>query len=355
MLGGVFGYIDLARESSEDKEVTMLLDRALSVFSRAKGLTQQLLTFSKGGVPIKKTQSLKEILENSVNFALSGSNISRDIFLDPNLWLCDIDENQIGQVIDNIVINAVQAMPMGGKIIVHSANINIIEEQNSNLPPGKYIKTSISDTGTGIQHEMLQRIFDPFFTTKQKGNGLGLATAYSIIQKHDGIIDVESTLGKGSTFHIILPASEKNYESESLKKSELHVGTGTVLLMDDEPFIREIMSELLLKMGYKVLLSKNGEEALQVIKERMNVDEKIDFAIIDLTIPGGMGGKELIHHLKRLSVDIPVFASSGYSDDPVRADPISYGFSGSIKKPFRKNDITELLNKYISKKNDTDR
>ncbi len=349
MLAGIFGYIDLARESTTDTTVTDYLDKSMSVFSRAKDLTQQLLTFSKGGAPQRKTSELGPLIRECASFALSGSKVACDYAIDKDLWLADFDKNQIGQVIDNLVINAQQSMPMGGRIVISAKNAVMKEGENLFLKAGMFIKLSITDTGIGIPADLLKRIFDPFFTTKQKGHGLGLATCYAIVQKHEGYIDVESVMGKGSTFHVFLPASQLGAVQADSPKAVSHKGNGRILIMDDEPSIREIFGHFLKSMGYTVLEAKDGEEALRICAEAASKGTPIDGAFFDLTIPGGMGGKETIIQLRKQFPNMPVYASSGYSEDPVIARPTEYGFTDSIRKPYRKDELATMLNRHAPK------
>jgi PAS domain S-box-containing protein len=348
LLSGIFGYIDLARESrSGDASVVEHLDKAFGVLNRAKALTQQLLTFSRGGAPVRKTAYLGPLIEQSVKFALSGSKITGEFFLASDLHACDIDENQVGQVIDNIIINAQQAMPMGGRMTVTANNLVLNDGEHPPLIAGRYVQIAIKDTGTGIQPKLLKRIFDPFFTTKQKGTGLGLATCYSIMRKHEGCIEVESELDKGSAFSLFFPASTKEAVSERSQPISRHKGRGTVLVMDDEDFIRELTREMFKDMGYGVLAAKNGEEALKLVADVLNSGEPLVCALLDLTVPGGMGGKETIARFRKQYPNVPVFASSGYSEDPVIANPKEYGFTDSLRKPFLKTELAELLNKHV--------
>ncbi len=261
LLGGIFGYLDLARSSiKSDKTAADYMNRALSVFGRAKDLTNQLLTFAKGGAPVKKALSLKPIIRDVVNFALSGSSIKPAFEISDDLLPCDIDENQISQVLENIVINARDAMPFGGTVNIMAENLPPAISPSPTLPSGTYVHISIQDHGTGISPEHLPHIFDPFFTTKQKGSGLGLAVSYSIIRRHDGIIEAESQTGKGSTFHIYLPVSSKTDVSDHNKRKTLmHRGSGRVLIMDDEDYIREIGFHLLKNMGYDADTAANGQ------------------------------------------------------------------------------------------------
>jgi two-component system, cell cycle sensor histidine kinase and response regulator CckA len=348
LLGGLFGYIDMARvNSGADKTVSKYLDKASAVFERAKDLTQQLLTFSKGGSPKRKTGHVGSLVKENAAFALSGSNIGCDYNIARDLWPCDFDENQIGQVIDNIVINAQQAMPLGGTISISVDNISLNDGDKPALSAGDYIKISIADSGVGIPQELLKRIFDPFFTTKQKGNGLGLATCYSIIQKHEGCIDVESAPGKGSVFHIFLPASHGGAVQDISQSPSCHEGKGRILVMDDEDFMREIVGEMLTSMGYSIIEARNGEEALRFSVDAEKQGNLISGALFDLTIPGGVGGREAIVEFRKEFPDMPVFASSGFSDDPVMARPAEFGFTDSIRKPFKKGDLAEMLNKHL--------
>lgn len=347
MLAGMFGFIGLAQTTSADPAVSRYLEQALAVFGRAKNLTQQLLTFAKGGVPHRKTSELGPLIRENASFALAGSSIACDFDIDAGLWLADLDRNQIGQVIDNIVINAQQAMPGGGRIAISAKNTVMTERENCLLKAGKYIRLSIADTGIGIPPEHLRCIFDPFFTTKQKGHGLGLATCYAIVQKHEGCIEVESVPGKGSTFHVFLPASQQGTVETVSTISALHRGSGRMLIMDDEPAIREILGRILEGMGYVVLEAKDGEEALRMVAEAGAAGVPIAGAIFDLTIPGGMGGRETIVQVRKHDSAMPVFASSGYSDDPVMARPAEYGFNDSIRKPYKMEDLAAMLNRHM--------
>ncbi|PJZ60091.1 hybrid sensor histidine kinase/response regulator [Leptospira adleri] len=351
LLGGIFGYIDLAREKAETGEPNIrYLDKAITVFNRAKDLTQQLLTFAKGGKPIRKTGSLAPIINDCVLFSLSGSNVSCHFEIEENLGLCDFDENQIHQVVENIIINSVQSMPLGGTIHVSAKNMYLGKYNSVRLKEGNYIQISVQDSGIGIPKDLLPRIFEPFFTTKQKGTGLGLATSYSIVQKHDGGIEVKSELGVGSTFNIYLPVSQNDLKTIVPKETNHHTGLGKILIMDDEDFIIEIFSEMLEKMGYQIVSAKNGSDAIQLFKEAKNSSAPFDILIFDLTIPGGMGGEKAISEIRKLDPKVIAIASSGYSEDPVISSPKEYGFSASLRKPFRKNDLAELLEKLLSGK-----
>ena len=349
LLAGIFGYIDMARSAEgADPATTKYLDKALSVFERARDLTQQLLIFSKGGGPKKKTGQIASLIRENAAFALSGTNVKCLVHLENDLWLCDFDENQIGQVLDNIIINARQAMEQGGEIHLGGRNVVLKEAEMPPLKAGPYLKISVTDTGIGIPADLQKRIFDPFFTTKKSGDGLGLATCYSIIQKHDGLIDLESVPGRGSTFHIYLPASEKCEIPDSADPKRLHQGGGRILVMDDEVFMREIVGDMLTGMGYTFLEADNGTSALARCRKARDQGYPVRAVLLDLTIPGNPGGKEVIQELRREFPGLPVFASSGFSEDPIMANPGEYGFTDSISKPFKKEELSNLLDRHLS-------
>ncbi|HMA64926.1 MAG TPA: PAS domain S-box protein, partial [Chitinispirillaceae bacterium] len=345
LLGGIFGYIDLANETTNDPVISKYLSKVMTTIDRARGLTQQLLTFAKGGAPLKTPGDLKNLLRNSVPFALSGSNVLCKFEIDEALWQCSFDKNQIVQAIDNIVINAQQAMPLGGIVRVIASNYHITDGEHRFLQAGNYVRIAIVDTGIGMPFEHIRKIFDPFFTTKEKGHGLGLSTCYSIIKRHGGFIDVESEPGKGSTFIIFLPADQKVILEQD-KMSGKHNGSGIFVVMDDEEVIRETIGGMLELFGYTVVLKKDGQALLDYIRKEIP-DGHIRALILDLTIPGGMGGKEVIQELRRLVGTIPVFVTSGYGDDPVMANPAAYGFTASICKPMRHFEFSQMLNTYM--------
>lgn len=348
LLGGIFGCIDIARLESKDEKVSEYLSRAINTMDRARGLTQQLLTFAKGGAPVQKTTLLFPIIQETAQFALSGSNISCRYDIAKNLWPCIIDKNQICQVIDNIIINAQQAMPAGGTVEMSARNISLGDKEHQMLQKGNYVKISINDQGVGISKKMLSRIFDPFFTTKPKGHGLGLATCYSIINRHGGAIDVESVLDEGSTFHLYLPASPEPAILDAATGVK-HNGSGRILIMDDEEIIRMYAEKSLTTLGYSVVCTKDGKETLNFFIEETNAGRPFVAIILDITIPGGMGGKETIVEIRKLNTEIPVFVVSGYSEDPVMAEPANYGFTDSLCKPFTIAELSEMLNKNMKK------
>ncbi|MDD5306710.1 MAG: PAS domain S-box protein [Deltaproteobacteria bacterium] len=349
LLAGIFGYIDLARSEPNEAQAKEYLNATLNTIDRAKGLTQQLLTFAKGGAPVQKIGALAPLIRDAAKFALSGSNVSCRFDIREDLWQCKYDKSQIGQVIDNMIINAQQAMPMGGTVEVSAGNVSVKSREHAKLAEGRYVKIMIADHGVGIPKEILPRIFEPFFTTKTKGHGLGLATCYSIINRHEGMIEVESEQGNGSTFAIYLPASEEDGLSSMEGKDTPHRGNGTIIVMDDEEYIRGTFGAMLQTMGYSVVLKKEGKEVLDyAFKEETSAPPIVGY-FLDLTIPGGMGGKDIISRIREKQPVVPVFVASGYADDPVMANPVEYGFTASICKPFRIAEMRELLNKHIGK------
>jgi PAS domain S-box-containing protein len=353
LLGGIFGYIDLAAEKTSEKGVEEMLAKALATIDRARGLTQQLLTFAKGGAPVKKVESLISFILETAKFALSGSRVSCDFQIPRDLWLCEFDKNQIGQVIDNIVINAQQAMPDGGTIDICAKNICLKEKSHATLKAGNYVKVSIADRGIGMPREIVPRIFDPFFTTKTKGHGLGLATCYSIIHRHGGCIDVESLPGKGSTFHFYLPADPNIARTTSKNVPSPYQSSGTIIVMDDEEVIRDTVGSMLKSLGYSVISAPNGAEAILAWQREIEAENKIEAMILDLTVPGGMGGKEAVVEIRKIDRQVPVFVASGYADDPVMASPKEHGFTDSICKPFRRIDLAEMLRRNKGEKTES--
>jgi PAS domain S-box-containing protein len=349
LMGGIYGFIDLATSDPDRENIPVYLSKAVATIDRARALTRQLLTFAKGGAPVRKVGRLSPFIEETTRFALSGSNVKSRFTVQPGLWTSKFDRNQIGQVIDNIVINAQQAMPVGGTLEVTAQNIFFAEKEHPLIPKGKYIRIAIKDSGTGIPREHLSRIFDPYFTTKTMGHGLGLATCYSIVNRHNGCIDVESESGKGTTFTIYLPACAESVQDDSDKRINTHKGTGTFLIMEDERVIRESISSMLGLLGYTAVCKENGKDAVAHFEAEMKEHRSFAGIILDLTVPGGMGGEAAVAEIRKLNTDVPVFVASGYADDPVMQNPTGYGFTASISKPFTLNKLSELLNQYVTK------
>ena len=348
LLSGLFGFIDLARRDTEYKtRAHDYLDNAMNCFSRARDLTQQLLTFSKGGDPVKKVLSIYPVLRGSVKLSFSGSNVRSEINVDPLIKFIEADRNQLNQVFNNVFLNARQAMPDGGVVTIEAGNTKLRAGDVKDLPAGKYIRVSVKDQGTGISKELLPKVFDPFFTTKQFGSGLGLATSYSIIKKHGGNIAVESEMGTGTTVTVLLPATEKEIAEEE-QAVRIQKGTGKILLMDDERMIREVAGELLKYIGYDVECVKNGEEAVVAYKDAMESGKEFNAVIVDLTVVGGMDGEKTMQKLLEIDPNVKGIVSSGYSNSPVMGNPGKYGFIASIAKPFRGEKLAQLLNEILS-------
>jgi PAS domain S-box-containing protein len=346
LLGGLFGHLDLAREVNRDPEVADLLRIALGSLDRSRSLTQQLLTFAKGGAPVQKVDQLGPLLGETSRFALSGSNVSCQIEVAPDLWPARFDRGLLGQALDNLVLNAQQAMPGGGVIQIRASNVTLAEKSHPYLPAGEYVRISVTDQGTGIPKEILPRIFDPFFTTKQKGSGLGLATSYSILKQHGGGIDVESEPGKGSTFHLLLPASRGRLdETPDLSKAASPPRTGRILVMDDEPLLQSAMRNVLRRLGFVATVTTNGQEAVGEFVRAQAEGTPFFAVILDLTVPGGMGGQEAGRLIRERDPVVPLFVASGYAEDPVVAQPERYGFTGSLRKPFLIDELRQLFAK----------
>jgi CheY-like chemotaxis protein len=352
LLTGIMGNISLAKLSVRpgDKVVTYL-ENAENLSVRASELTKKLLTFSKGGAPIKKPVLIGDFLKETARMPLSGSNVRCEFKMAEDLWPVEIDEGQMRQVIYNIVINACEAMPGGGTINILAENIIHGPADRPSLKDGKYVKLSIKDQGAGIPPENLSKIFDPYFSTKemgsQKGMGLGLAISHSIIKNHGGFIVAESIVGNGSTFHIYLPVSSKELlpAKEVVKKPRL--GKVRILVMDDEQVVRYISGEFLKHLGYEVELAEDGAEAVARYKKAQESQQPFDIVILDLIVPGGMGGKEVLEKLLEISPDVQAIVSSGYSNDPIFSDFKRYGFKGVIAKPFDLEGLSESVSKVI--------
>ncbi|MCD4848400.1 MAG: response regulator [Candidatus Aegiribacteria sp.] len=350
ILTGILGNIDLAKTySNPESEAYEFLQDALNASTRAKELTYKLLTFSKGGSPLKKSTSIAEIITDSVNFILSGSSIKYEYSQPDDLWPVDIDVVQFRQVIENLTINAQQAMQNGGVLTIRTENAGSDTEQIPSRSIKRYVKLTVKDSGVGIPEENLQKIFDPYFTTKEKGNGLGLATAYSIIKKHEGLIRVESTIGEGTTFFINIPASDKKPSARKTNLADMKAGEGYILIMDDDRTVRMVALGMLKSSGFEAVSAKDGQEAIELYTAAGNSDKPFDVVILDLTVPGGMGGQETVKKLLEIDPDVKAVVSSGYAKDPILANYKDYGFKGIIPKPFNIKELCKSLLKVMNK------
>ncbi|MDQ1327267.1 MAG: hypothetical protein QG641_547 [Candidatus Poribacteria bacterium] len=346
LLTGIMGYISLAKVYYKNPKfgiIDMLTEAEKATF-RARDLTQQLLIFSKGGMPVLKPSSIEEVLKDSTKFALIGSNVACKFYIPDDLWQVKIDEGQISQVVNNIVINANHAMPEGGIIKISAENVIMKEGEIPSLKDGTYIKIAIQDHGIGISEENKKKIFDPFFTTKKTGNGLGLATSYSIIKNHDGYITIESTLGVGTTFYIYLPTCPEINETKEINvQKKLIAGEGKILVMDDDDSIRELACAILNQIGYDVITAKDGAEAIELYKKAKESGYPINTVILDLTVTGGMGGREAVKKIIEIDPEAKAIASSGYAVDPVMSDFRKYGFINALCKPYGIKEICDVL------------
>ena len=350
LLTAIMGNISLAKmDTSPGESIYERLEEAEKASYRAQNLTQQLLTFSRGGAPVKKRITIKNLVQETVTFSLRGTKTLCEFVIPDNLWTVEADEGQMSQVFNNLAINASQAMPDGGKLSILCSNITITEEDPLTLLPGKYVQIAFTDRGIGIPSELFEKIFDPYFTTRQKGSGLGLATSYSIMKKHSGHITVDSSVGTGSTFTVYLPASPTEVQKERLEALKTtSPGSGSVLIVDDEEIIRDVASKILVNRGYRVECAQDGQMALVLYAKAQKSGSPYDAVIMDLTIPGGMGGKETIKKLLEIDPRAKVIVSSGYSNDPIMAKYREYGFRGVVSKPYTVEKLSDTIRRVIT-------
>ncbi|MEA1865783.1 MAG: PAS domain S-box protein [Euryarchaeota archaeon] len=363
LLTVTLGNISIAKTiaNPNEKLFRMLFD-AEKASLRARDLAMQLLAFSKSGEPTKRIIRIAKLIEDSAIFAQRGSNVQCEFEIPDDLMSVDADETQIGQVASNIIINAIQAMPGGGTVKVRCENVKIgagAGEAGDSIPlaGGDYVRILIKDEGAGIPEEQINRIFDPFFTTKEDGTGLGLATAHSIIEKHGGYLTVKSTVGSGSTFYVYLPAAKEGMLTEATPETSVGgshgagdagaIASGRVLVLDDEEDIRELLGMILVRFGYVVEFSEDGAETIAMYRGAMGSDHAFDVVIVDLTIPGGVGGGDVIRELTQIDPDVRAIVSSGYANDPMMLDYRKYGFSGAIPKPYEVKDLIRTVRELI--------
>ena len=349
LLAGFMGNISMAKMDIDPESTAYnALERAEAASVRAKRLTLQLLTFAKGGAPAKELTSIRELVEDTASFALSGSNIKCDFQIPDDIREVTVDKGQIGQVIQNLVQNAAQAMTDGGSIMISVENL--LAESGGPVPldEGKYVKISVKDQGSGIAKEHLQKIFEPYFTTKDDGSGLGLPAVYSIVKNHAGHVDVDSEVGAGTTFNVYLPATEKEVSPEPAAEGKIISGKGRVLVMDDEEMIRTMLEDMLEIIGYEVECTSDGAEAIELFKSEKDSDQPFDVLIMDLTIPGGMGGKDAMAKIREIDSQVKSIVSSGYSSDPVVANFREYGFTGCLSKPYNTSQLSSVLDEVLT-------
>lgn len=351
ILTGIIGNISFARNFIDDShKAATILRKAEKAANRAAELANQLLTFAKGGEPIKKAVSVKQIIEESASFVLRGSNVSYDNVIPETLSAIYADEGQIGQVINNIIINASQSMPGGGSVSISGEEVTVDTPNTMLLAPGRYVKLTLTDSGCGISEEDQKRVFDPYFTTKSGGSGLGLALSQSIISKHGGYIGLQSVVGRGTTFELLLPASSVKVTHQETGKASPGLGDQncfSVLVMDDEEIITDMTSFILKDLGYLVQTCTRGEEAIELYRTAWEMGSPYSAAIMDLTIPGGMGGSEAAQHILAINPNARLIVSSGYSSDPVMAEYSKFGFCAVLKKPYSEEELSCVLKSVV--------
>lgn len=349
LLQGVFGYISMAKITHDQKERSLaMLDQAEEALHMSVNLTTQLLTFAKGGKPVKKLIRLRNTIENAAKFALSGAQTDYRLDMVPDLWSVEADAGQLAQVIQNIVLNANEAMAGRGTITITARNVDTSSPASPRLPgSGRFVRIDILDTGTGISGQNLAKVFDPYFTTKQKGSGLGLATSYSIIKNHGGVIEVASELNKGTVFTLYLPASDGVQTETPLAETSAGTRKGKILLMDDEPLVRSVAAEMIAALGHAVVAAGDGAEALELFRRARDAEASFDLVILDLTVKGGMGGEEAVAKIRELEPGAVAVVSSGYADSPVVASFRDYGFSAALNKPYRIDSLQQCFDSLI--------
>ena len=340
ILTAAMGYIDLARQrAAHGEKESEALGHAAAAIDRARQLTHQFQTFARGAEPIRRVITLDALIRESVGFALRGSNASCRFDLPEDLWPVDVDDTQIGQVLHNLVLNAAQAAPSGAEIVITAKNL----DRPGEAPVGgsePFVAVAVRDQGDGIAPDLLPRIFDPYFSTKEGGTGLGLSSAFGIIRRHGGHISVDTEPGQGSTFNVLLPAVPDASIAQAAPQPATRPGKGRILVMDDEAPIRTLLLEALGEAGYQVTVVETGEDAEAEWLEARAASRPYDLAIMDLTIPGGMGGRECVQRLRAVEPDLKAIVSSGYSTDPVMARYREEGFDGVCAKPYH---LSELL------------
>ena len=323
------------------------LEQARKAALMARGLTQQLITFAEGGAPVRKPTSLSGVIQESTRLALSGSRVRCELALADDLWLADVDEGQIGQVIRSLVLNAREAMPEGGVVAIRAENVVLGSQDEPALIPGDYVRISIADEGSGVAREVLPKIFDPYFSTKergtQKGMGLGLTICHAVIQKHGGAIGVDSAVRVGTTFRIHLPACRRLTSEAKPPVKRLAPRHGKILVMDDDETVRTAVGMWLQRLGHEVELTENGNQAVEVFKQAQGLGRPFDAAILDLTVRGGMGAQETMRALLEIDPEVKAFVMSGYANDAVVLDHQRHGFRGALVKPFDIGKLQEML------------
>jgi two-component system cell cycle sensor histidine kinase/response regulator CckA len=348
----ISGNIGLAQLEAPVDSGSLLgfLSKAGQAAQHAAHLSSQLLTFSKGGAPLKKVVSMGELLEHSAEFSLYGSNLRADFDIAVDLWKAEVDAGQIEQVVNALILNAREAMPQGGTVRVRARNVIFKEDTGAPLPSGRYVKVTISDRGPGIPEEMRTKIFDPYFTTKPTGTGLGLAISYSVVKKHGGLLVLENSSAEGAVFVFYLRASENAADTGPEPRPAarpFHYNHQRVLVMDDEEAIRELTSQLLSTLGYEVTAVPDGLEAVRIYERALRKGEHFQAVILDATVRGGMGGVATIERLRSMDPKVNAIICSGYSDEAALSEFLAYGFRGALPKPFTRSELADALQRVL--------
>jgi CheY-like chemotaxis protein len=350
----ISGNIGLAQIEAPPNSTALLssLSKAAHAAQHAAQLSNQLLTFSKGGAPLKRVISIHDLVEQAAEFSLHGSNLWAELDVPSDLWKAAVDPAQIEQVVNALIINARDAMPDGGTVNISARNVDIGSDSSVSLAPGRYVKVTVTDRGSGIDPRWVARIFDPYFTTKPAASGLGLSIGYSVIKKHGGILLLEHTSPTGSTFALYLPATdaELSLSEPTLENEIFKFNHQRILIMDDEAAIRDLTSELLSTLGYDVTAVPDGAEALRTYQQAMRRGENFHAVILDATIRGGMGGVATIERLRNLDPNVTAIICSGYSDEAALAEFLAFGFQAALAKPFTRHELANVLQRALETK-----
>lgn len=347
MLTGIMANLSLLNARVTGEEDREIIGESLEAARSARTLTNNLLAFSKGGKPVKKELCLRKMLADIFNLATRGAKAGRELKIAEDLWSVEGDETQLKQAINNLLVNSLQAMPDGGRLTLKAENT---DGRAAGLPPGRYVSVTVSDTGVGIPKQYLRRIFEPYFTTKTHGHGLGLSMTWSVVSNHDGRVTAASEPGKGTSINVLLPATGRSPGEEAQKAAAVVKGSGRVLVLDDEEIVRKAVRRMLKELGYDCEATEDGSETLRRYREEAQAGRPFDAVILDLTIPGGLGGKDTGEALRREYPGAVIIVSSGYSEEPVMADFKAHGFNAVLPKPYRYEDLAQTLARLAGKK-----
>jgi signal transduction histidine kinase/ActR/RegA family two-component response regulator len=353
LLAAILSGVEVARHGlPADSEGAAALEDSAAATRRATALTRQLLAFSKGGAPVRETTDVGDLLRESARFVLHGSRSSLRLEIAEDLRAADVDPGQISQVVQNLVLNADQAMAAGGEIVVTARNLDVEhreEEQGGALAPGRYVELAVADAGVGIAPENLERIFDPFFTTKLQGHGLGLATVHAIVRNHGGAIRVRSEQGLGTRISVALPAAAEGAVPASsgapaadAAADAIPAGT-RVLVLDDEEGVRRGVARMLRQLGCEPQTCAEGRDAVERYRSALATERPFDVVLTDVTLPGGMSGPETALEIRRLDAGARILVSSGYADVPLAAEPALHGVDGYVAKPYGIEQLREAI------------